>query len=92
MISSVHIIIGLIAICNIIAFALVYFDKQKSIAHAERVPEVSFFIWSIFFASLGVLAGMFVFHHKTRKLNFVFGIGLLAIEQIALTYAIIQWL
>ncbi len=90
MLSLPQIFIILIAILNIISFILVYIDKQKSIARVERVPEVDFFVWSIFFSSLGVLAGMFTFRHKTQKLNFVFGIGLLLIQQIALAYFIVS--
>ncbi len=77
-----------VAILNIVSFILVYVDKQKSIAHTERLPEVDFFVWAIFFSSLGVLTGMFAFRHKTQKLNFVFGIGLLVIQQIVLAYLI----
>ncbi len=77
-----------IAILNLISFILIYVDKQKSVARTERLPEVDFFVWSIFFSSLGVLLGMFAFRHKTQKLNFIFGIGLLFIQQIVLTYLI----
>lgn len=79
-----------IAILNLISFVLVYLDKNKSITHSERVPEVDFFVWAIFFSSLGVLAGMFTFRHKTRKLNFLLGIGLLLIQQLILAYLILD--
>jgi uncharacterized membrane protein YsdA (DUF1294 family) len=85
-----QIVLITISILNLISFVLVYYDKQKAINNSERLPEVNFFVWAIFFSSLGVLAGMFLFHHKTQKLNFVFGIGLLFIEQIVLTYLIID--
>jgi uncharacterized membrane protein YsdA (DUF1294 family) len=69
----------------------VYVDKRKSTSlHSERLPEVDFFVWAIFFSSLGVLIGMFAFHHKTQKLNFIFGIGLLLLQQIILGYFIID--
>lgn len=90
MIYLPHIVILSIAILNIISFILVYADKRKSINNTERLPEVSFFVLAIFFSALGVLIGMFAFHHKTQKLNFIFGIGLLLIQQIALAYFIIE--
>lgn len=90
MLSLSHILIIAIAALNLISFGLVYLDKQKSITHSKRMPEVSFFVLAIFLSSLGVLAGMFVFHHKTQKLNFIFGIGLLLLQQIALTYLLID--
>lgn len=82
--------LALIAILNLISFSLVYIDKRKSVAHAERIPEVDFFVWSIFFSSLGVLGGMFAFRHKTQKLNFVVGISILLLQQIALAYLLIS--
>lgn len=90
MTSLPQILIAVLAIINVTAFILVYADKRKSINNTERLPEVSFFVLAIFFSALGVLTGMFVFHHKTQKLNFVFGIGLLLIQQVALAYYIIQ--
>lgn len=88
--SIPQLFIILIAILNLVSFILVYIDKQKSLAHSERLPEVDFFVWAIFFSSLGVLVGMFAFRHKTKKLNFIFGIGLLLLQQIVLTYLILD--
>lgn len=90
MFTPTQIIIAIILGLNLISFALVYADKRKSVNNTERLPEVSFFVLGIFFSSLGVLVGMFVFHHKTQKLNFIFGIGLLLLQQIALTYLLVD--
>jgi len=70
---------------NILSFALVGIDKKKSRAEGERrFPEAWFFFISVFFASLGVFLGIFVFKHKTKKFYFPVGIGLLLIEQTVL--------
>ncbi len=69
---------------NLIAFILVGVDKKRSAQNNERVPEVYLFFIAIFFASLGVLLGMYYFHHKTRKIYFPVGLGLLMLEQAAL--------
>ncbi len=82
----------ILALINIIAFILVAVDKRKSESAGRRVPEVYFFVWAIFMASPGVLAGMFVFRHKTRKLSFVLGIGLLLIQQTLLAYLLYKTL
>ena len=79
-------IISLLIVINAAAFLFVGFDKSQSRKAEPRIPEVYFFFWSIFFASLGVLIGMFTFHHKTKKLTFIFGITLLALQQFALVY------
>ncbi len=84
--------IVIIVLCalNLGAFILVGVDKSKSLGESERVPEIYFFVWAACGASLGVLLGMFVFHHKTRKLSFVLGIGLLLIEQVLLIYCTLR--
>ncbi len=80
------VIIGLLCLLNLVAFVLVGQDKARSVARGERFPEVYFFFLSVFFASLGVLLGMYAFRHKTQKLYFPLGIGLLLLEQMLLIY------
>ncbi|MCL5775060.1 MAG: DUF1294 domain-containing protein [Patescibacteria group bacterium] len=76
---------GALVVINSFAFVWVGVDKKKSLKPAaERLPEASFFFISVFFASLGVLTGMFFFRHKTRKIYFLVGIGLLLVQQILL--------
>ncbi len=80
------VIIGVFCLLNLVGFVLVGQDKARSVARAERFPEVYFFFLSVFFASFGVLLGMYVFRHKTQKLYFPVGIGLLLFEQTLLIY------
>ena len=87
-----QIIIAVAVAINVMAFLLVGYDKRRSIKAEPRVPEVYFFFWSIFFTSLGVLAGMLVFHHKTKKLVFVIGITAMLLEQIALLYFLLTYI
>lgn len=67
---------------NTLAFALMWLDKQRSRKGMERAPEVYFFLWAAMFASLGVFLGIFAFRHKTRKIYFQVGIGLLLTQQL----------
>ncbi len=74
-----------LVIINSFAFVWVGVDKKRSLKPAgDRLPEASFFFISVFFASLGVLIGMFVFRHKTRKMYFPVGLSLLLVQQILL--------
>ncbi len=82
------IILIVLSLINLMAFIFVGLDKSKSIAQQERIPEVFFFVWAVCFTSLGVLLGMFFFHHKTRKWYFPFGIFLLFLEQAGLLYMV----
>ena len=79
-----------VVVVNIVGFILVGADKKRSVQNNDRIPEVYLFCISIFFASLGVLLGMYYFHHKTKKAYFPIGIGILFIEQIALLTLIVN--
>ena len=46
------------------------FDKLSAKANSERVPEMWFFLISLAGAFVGVVLGMFAFHHKTEKTIF----------------------
>jgi uncharacterized membrane protein YsdA (DUF1294 family) len=50
------------------------FDKISARANFERVPEMWFFLISLAGGFIGVILGMFVFRHKTRKATFQFKI------------------
>jgi uncharacterized membrane protein YsdA (DUF1294 family) len=79
-----------LVIINIFSFISVGLDKKRSVDQARRLPEVFLFFISIFFASPGVFVGIFLFRHKTKKLYFPVGIGLLLIEQTFLVIFIIN--
>lgn len=75
---------------NIFAFALVGIDKKRSLNQEPRSPEVLFFLLASMFGSAGIFLGLFIFRHKTRKVYFPVGIGLLLIQQITLVYLLIN--
>ena len=68
---------------NIAAFALMGIDKVKAKKKAWRIPEGILFLFSIFGGSIGSIAGMYIFRHKTRHWYFVIGMPLILILQIA---------
>ena len=80
----------LLLILNLFAFVLIGIDKNKSIGGRPRIPEVHFFFLAILFSSLGILLGMFFFHHKTRKWYFPVGVSIILIQQAALVYLITE--
>lgn len=84
--SPAWLIALLLGLLNLIAFVFVGIDKSRSAHDHQRVPELYFFIWAVFFSSFGVLLGMLIFHHKTRKWSFILGITLLVIQQSLLIY------
>lgn len=56
-------------IINTFSFLLYGIDKYKAIRKDNRISELTLLAIS-FFGSLGAILGMFLFHHKTRKIKF----------------------
>ncbi len=81
--TAKNIIIYLISI-NIIGFLIMWLDKRKAIKGSWRIPEKTLFIITAIGGGIGTTAGMFVFRHKTKKLNFLIGFPLITILEIIL--------
>lgn len=73
-------------IINIISFVTMYIDKERARTHKWRIPEGRLFLFATVFGSIGVLAGMRVFRHKTKHMKFVIGIPCILIIQIIIAY------
>lgn len=71
-------------IMNIVGFAIMGIDKRKAIKRTFRIPEATLFIVALIGGSIGSIAGMQVFRHKTRHWYFVLGMPAILIIQIAL--------
>jgi len=59
---------------NALAFIFYGVDKLKARHHHWRIPEWTLLAMAIFGGSIGALIGMHLFHHKTRKPAFRFGV------------------
>ena len=73
---------------NVLAFVLMGIDKRRAKQNAWRIPEKTLFLPAILGGALGGVAGMRLFHHKTRHWYFRYGFPLLA----ALDAALLLWL
>ena len=80
-----------LAAANFAAFVLMGVDKKRARRSAWRIPERVLFLPAVLGGALGGLAGMRVFHHKTKHRSFALGFPALAIIQIAgLIYLIVH--
>ena len=73
-----------LVVMNLVAFAVYGMDKWKARHQRYRVPEKTLFLLAILGGSVGALAGMHIFHHKTRHWYFRYGIPLILLLQILL--------
>lgn len=83
------IIIYYLFIINIIAFIIVYIDKQKAKKKQWRIKESTIILISIIGGSIGTYLSMYSFRHKTKHLKFTLGIPIIILIQLS-TYIFIK--
>ena len=76
-----NIIIYLLVI-NVLGFLAMGLDKLKARKGRWRIPENTLFAFTILGGGIGTIAGMYVFHHKTKKMKFKVGMPLVLILEI----------
>ncbi len=69
---------------NAVSFVLMLADKRKALKNLWRIPESTLLTAAAFGGSIGALAGMYRFRHKTKHLKFTLGVPLILAAQIAL--------
>ncbi len=73
-----------ILIINIIGFFAMWLDKQNAKKGKWRISENNLFIITVLGGSIGTIAGMYVFRHKTKKIKFTIGMPAILILEILL--------
>lgn len=85
-------IIIYILLINIIAFLAMWIDKRRAENGEWRISENGLFTLVLLGGGIGGIAGMYVFHHKTKKLKFTIGFPTILISEIVLiVYYLIKW-
>lgn len=75
-------IIIYLLIINIISFITMYIDKKRAKWGKWRIKESTLFTLALIGGSIGGIAGMYTFRHKTKKTRFIVGFPLVLIVQI----------
>ncbi|MGM0771807.1 MAG: DUF1294 domain-containing protein [Halobacteriota archaeon] len=66
---------------NSYSFWLMYSDKKKAKKNQYRIPEKTLFTWALLGGSIGSIAGMQKFRHKTRHTTFRIGMPLIFVVE-----------
>lgn len=66
---------------NLTGFLIMGIDKRRARRHMWRISEKTLFFTALLGGSVGTLAGMYAFRHKTRHWYFVIGMPLILILQ-----------
>lgn len=78
------VLLGALAIMNMVGFALMGIDKYKAKKHAWRISEKTLFLVALLGGGAGSWAGMYVFSHKTKHWYFVIGMPVITVLELAL--------
>lgn len=77
-----YIILIYLEILNLLAFVAMGLDKARAKAGRWRIPEATLLALAVAGGSIGALAGMHLFRHKTRKPKFKYGLPVILTFQI----------
>lgn len=85
-------IIAYLLIINLIGFIVMFIDKRKAIKGSWRIPEKTLLFIALLGGSIGTIAGMYLFRHKTKKLKFTIGYPVILLtEIIVIIYLLIKY-
>jgi uncharacterized membrane protein YsdA (DUF1294 family) len=68
------ILTGYLAVINFTTWVAYGLDKGRAKSGKWRIPERTLLLLALIGGSLGALAGMIMFRHKTRKAKFVISV------------------
>ena len=77
-------------IVNALGFLLMLVDKRKAQKNLWRIPESTLFLMAAIGGSIGSIAGMYKFRHKTKHWQFVIGMPAILIAQIAAAFLLVR--
>lgn len=84
-----NVLIGYFLLVNLVAFGTMWLDKRKAKKGKWRIPERTLFIQAAIGGSMGALAGMYVFRHKTKHRKFVIGMPVILICHILIAVVVV---
>ena len=77
-----------LVLVNLTAFVFFGYDKGQAKRHAWRVPEKTLLGIALLGGSVGAIAGMKFFHHKTLHPQFKYGLPAILALQVGLVYCL----
>lgn len=79
-------------VVNLAAFLAMGADKGRAQSGRWRVRERTLFLLALIGGSVGAIAGMWLFHHKTRHWYFVVGLPAILALQIGAAWLIAHYI
>ena len=81
-----------LCIINLIGLLVMYIDKRKAMYGKWRIPEKTLLFVALLGGSIGTMAGMYLFRHKTKKIKFTLGFPTIFISEVVIiTYLLLKY-
>ena len=71
-------------------FFLFGVDKRRARQNRWRIPEKTLFVLAALGGSVGAIAGMWVYHHKTRHWYFKYGMPAILLAQLVIVWVAVR--
>lgn len=79
-----------LAAINLLALFLMGADKHKAKRRRWRIRESTLLLAALVGGSVGAIAGMLLFRHKTRHLKFALGLPAILLLHLAITFLVLK--
>ena len=89
--EALQLLLVYLLLVNFIAFVLMGLDKRRAKRDKWRISEKALFLPAVLGGSVGAIAGMHVFRHKTKHWYFRYGLPVLLALQAVLVLIAWRW-
>lgn len=87
--ETFNVLLTYLEIINVLSFILMGADKFFAKRDMRRIPEATLMGVAVIGGSIGAIAGMYCFRHKTRKPRFYVGLPVILAIQVLFILGII---
>lgn len=87
--TFIMILLGYAVIINVLGYLTMWSDKRKAQRGEYRISEKTLFLVALLGGSIGSIAGMKKFRHKTKHWYFKYGMPAILILQITVIFLLI---
>ena len=89
--EALQLLLVYLLLVNFIAFVLMGLDKRRAKRDKWRISEKALFLPAVLGGSVGAIAGMHVFRHKTKHWYVRYGLPALLALQVVLVLLAWRW-
>ena len=86
----IWVLFAMLGIMNVSGFFMMGVDKQRARKNRYRISESTLWTIAFFGGALGATAGMKHYRHKTKHVQFKYGLPILAVIEVVVVFLLIR--